>query len=154
VEFEFVVETNLVQMEPTNSSPNSFVWLQNERNLQSRPYSYQKLGRRDQSSVSAEFFPSFTRRSFPTGSHDAGRREPCEPQPCSLGERNVCRDLAAVGIPRHFQESLVRGSNEGALGWFSAEVDQQLKGFGLRVLRTPVRAPKANAYCRSWMRKR
>jgi len=30
---------------------------------------------------------------------------------------------------------------------FSAEVDQQLKTFGLRVLRTPVRAPKANAYC-------
>jgi transposase InsO family protein len=30
---------------------------------------------------------------------------------------------------------------------FSAEVDQQLKAFGLRVLRTPVRAPKANAYC-------
>ena len=29
---------------------------------------------------------------------------------------------------------------------FSAEVDQQLKAFGLRVLRTPVRAPKANAY--------
>jgi len=26
-------------------------------------------------------------------------------------------------------------------------VDQQLKAFGLRVLRTPVRAPKANAYC-------
>ena len=30
---------------------------------------------------------------------------------------------------------------------FSAEVDQQLKTFGLQVLRTPVRAPKANAYC-------
>jgi putative transposase len=30
---------------------------------------------------------------------------------------------------------------------FSAEVDQQLKAFGLRVLRTLVRAPKANAYC-------
>jgi putative transposase len=30
---------------------------------------------------------------------------------------------------------------------FSAELDQQLKAFGLRVLRTPARAPKANAYC-------
>jgi hypothetical protein len=30
---------------------------------------------------------------------------------------------------------------------FSAEVDQQLKVFGLRVLHTPARAPKANAYC-------
>ena len=29
---------------------------------------------------------------------------------------------------------------------FSAEVEQQLKAFGLRVLRKPVRAPKANAY--------
>lgn len=30
---------------------------------------------------------------------------------------------------------------------FSAEMDQQLRTFGLRVLRTPARAPKANAYC-------
>jgi integrase-like protein len=30
---------------------------------------------------------------------------------------------------------------------FSAEVDDQLKAFGLRVLRTPARAPQANAYC-------
>ena|SRR5271165_1062852 len=30
---------------------------------------------------------------------------------------------------------------------FSTEVDQQLKAFGLRVLLTPARAPKANAYC-------
>jgi hypothetical protein len=30
---------------------------------------------------------------------------------------------------------------------FSAEVDQHLKSFGLRVLRPPARAPKANAYC-------
>ena len=29
----------------------------------------------------------------------------------------------------------------------SRQVDQQLKAFGLRVLHTPVRAPKANAYC-------
>src|SRR5438105_15415124 len=29
---------------------------------------------------------------------------------------------------------------------FSAEVDRQLKAFGLRVLHTPARAPKANAY--------
>src|SRR5258708_33669842 len=30
---------------------------------------------------------------------------------------------------------------------FSGEVDQQLKAFGLKVLRTPARAPQANAYC-------
>ena len=30
---------------------------------------------------------------------------------------------------------------------FSAEADNELKSFGLRILRTPVQAPKANAYC-------
>jgi putative transposase len=30
---------------------------------------------------------------------------------------------------------------------FSSDIDQALKGFGVRVLRTPVRAPQANAYC-------
>jgi hypothetical protein len=30
---------------------------------------------------------------------------------------------------------------------FSAQVDEQLNAFGLRVLRTPVRARQANAYC-------
>jgi putative transposase len=30
---------------------------------------------------------------------------------------------------------------------YSAQVDEQLNAFGLRVLRTPVRAPQANAYC-------
>ena len=34
---------------------------------------------------------------------------------------------------------------------FSTEVDGQLKGFGVKVLRTPVRAPKANAYCERLM---
>ena len=30
---------------------------------------------------------------------------------------------------------------------FSTEVDEELQAFGLKVLRTPVQAPKANAYC-------
>jgi putative transposase len=30
---------------------------------------------------------------------------------------------------------------------FSLSLDRELEGFGLRVLRTPVRAPQANAYC-------
>ena len=30
---------------------------------------------------------------------------------------------------------------------FSADLDHELKAFGLKVLRTPVQAPKANAYC-------
>jgi putative transposase len=34
---------------------------------------------------------------------------------------------------------------------FSAEADDDLKALGLRVLRTPVRAPKANAYCERLM---
>ena len=34
---------------------------------------------------------------------------------------------------------------------FSTEVDNELKGFGLKVLRTPVQAPKANAYCERLM---
>jgi putative transposase len=34
---------------------------------------------------------------------------------------------------------------------FSAAVDDELKAFGLKVLRTPVRAPKANAYCERLM---
>jgi hypothetical protein len=106
-----------------------------ERHLQSRPYSNQKLGRRDQSAASSELFLAFTRRSFPTGTRDGGRREPCEPQPCSLGERNVCRDLAAVGIPRHAQESPVRGSNEGALGCTSRQ--RNTHNIELREVRYP-----------------
>jgi putative transposase len=34
---------------------------------------------------------------------------------------------------------------------FSAEVDEYLKAFGLKILRTPVQAPKANAYCERLM---
>jgi putative transposase len=30
---------------------------------------------------------------------------------------------------------------------FSADLDHELKAFGLKVLRTPIQAPKANAYC-------
>jgi putative transposase len=30
---------------------------------------------------------------------------------------------------------------------FAAEVDEELRAFGLKVLRTPARAPQANAYC-------
>ena len=34
---------------------------------------------------------------------------------------------------------------------FSTEVDAELRGFGLKVLRTPVQTPKANAYCERLM---
>jgi putative transposase len=34
---------------------------------------------------------------------------------------------------------------------FSTEVDDELKAFGLKLLRTPVQVPKANAYCERLM---
>src|SRR5579864_4059648 len=34
---------------------------------------------------------------------------------------------------------------------FSTEVDDELKALGLKILRTPVQAPKANAYCERLM---
>ena len=34
---------------------------------------------------------------------------------------------------------------------FSEEVDEHLQEFGLKILRTPVQAPKANAYCERLM---
>src|SRR5258708_15995947 len=117
VEFEFVVEMNLVQIGTNEFFPQLISLAANERHLQSRPYSNQKLGRRDQSAASSELFLSFTRRSFPTGTGDGGRREPCEPQPCSLGERNVCRDVADLCIPRHVQQSPVRRSNNVSLSF-------------------------------------
>ena len=116
VEFELVVEMNLVQIGTNEFFPQLIRLAANERHLQSRPYSNQKLGSRDQRAASSEPFLSFTRRSFPTDTRDGGRRELREPRPCSLGRRNVCRDLATAGIPRHVQESPVRGSNEAALG--------------------------------------
>jgi len=61
----------------------------------------------------SERFLSFTGRSFPTGIRDGGCREPREPRPRSLGRKNICVDLAAVGIWPQAQESPVRGSNEG-----------------------------------------
>ena len=99
MEFEFVVEMNLVQIGTNEFFPQLIRLAANERHLQPRPCSNQKLGRRVQSAAFSELFLSFTRRSFPTGTRDGGRREPREPQPCSHGERNVCRDLATAGIP-------------------------------------------------------
>ena len=47
----------------------------------------------------------------------------------------------------HFHRFLIRDRDS----IFSAEVDGQLKAFGLRVLCTPARAPQANAYCERLM---
>jgi hypothetical protein len=62
VEFEFVVEMNLVQIGTNEFFPQLIRLAANERHLQSRPYSNQKLGRRDQSPASSELFLFFTRR--------------------------------------------------------------------------------------------
>ena len=48
MEFEFVVEMNLVQIGTNEFFPQLIRLAANERHLQSRPYSNQKLGRRDQ----------------------------------------------------------------------------------------------------------
>jgi putative transposase len=48
------------------------------------------------------------------------------------------------GLPGdHGQEFLIHDRDS----IFSTELDQHLQSFGLKVLRTPVRAPQANAYC-------
>ena len=88
MEFEFVVEMNLVQIGTNEFFPNSFVSLQ-AKGTYSPAVQSPEIGRRDQSAASSELFLAFTRRSFPAGTRDGGRREPCEPQPRSLGERNV-----------------------------------------------------------------
>jgi hypothetical protein len=58
VEFEFVVEMNLVQIGTNEFFPQLIRLAANERHLQSRPYSNQKLGRHDQSAASSELFLS------------------------------------------------------------------------------------------------
>ena len=48
------------------------------------------------------------------------------------------------GLPsEHGQKFLIHDRDS----IFSAELDGELQSFGLKVLRTPVRAPQANAYC-------
>jgi hypothetical protein len=54
----------------------------------------------------------------------------------------------------HFSQCLYgfeRGLGVARDSIFSAEVDDDLKAFGLKILRTPVQAPKANAYCERLM---
>src|SRR5215468_3973448 len=105
---------NLGQIGTNDFLPQPVRLAASERHRPSRRYRYEKL-ESNQSAVSSELFPSFTRRSFPSGIRDGGRREPRETRPCSLGRRNVYRDLATAGRPPLVQESLVRGSNGGAL---------------------------------------
>src|SRR5437588_12723301 len=66
-----------------------------------------------------------------------------QPGPCSSFEKPFPSD--------HIYRFLIHDRDS----IFSAEVDDDLGAFGLRVLRTPVQAPKAKDYashCSSWVR--
>jgi transposase InsO family protein len=54
---------------------------------------------------------------------------------------NVTEHPTAAWTLQQFREAIPSDSI------FSAELDDELGAFGLKVLRTPVQAPKANAYC-------
>ena len=65
---------------------------------------------------------------------------------------NVTNHPTAEWTRQQFRELLSGESGHGYVlhdrdSVFSVEVDAALKGFGLRVLKTPVRSPMANAYC-------
>src|SRR5205807_9642638 len=62
-----------------------------------------------------------------------------QPGPCSSFEKPFPSD--------HIYRFLIHDRDS----IFSAEVDDDSGAFGLRVLRTPVQAPKANAYCERLM---
>src|SRR6266480_375334 len=69
-----------------SSSPNLFVSLQTKGTYSTARTATRNWG--DAIKVQRHLRNmSFTRRFFPTGTRDGGRREPCEPQPCSLGEK-------------------------------------------------------------------
>src|SRR6266849_1626272 len=65
---------------------------------------------------------------------------------------NVTRHPTAGWTVQQFREAFPSDHNYRFLihdrdSIFSTEVDEELKSFGLTVLRTPVQAPKANAFC-------
>src|SRR5260370_23469899 len=65
---------------------------------------------------------------------------------------NVTEHPPAGGTMQQFREALPSDHNYRLLihdrdSIFSTEVDDELKSFGLTMLRTPVQAPKANAFC-------
>jgi putative transposase len=69
---------------------------------------------------------------------------------------NVTAHPTAAWTLQQFREAIPSNHNYRFLiherdSIFSAEVDDDLAAFGLKVLRTPVRAPKANAYCERLM---
>jgi len=113
VEFEFVVEMNLVQI---GASPNLFVSLQTKGTYSPARTATRNWG--DAIKVQRLLNSSRPSRgdSFPPVLVMEAAENHASHNLAVLGKRNVCRGLAAVGIPRHVQESPVRGSNAGTLG--------------------------------------
>ena len=64
---------------------------------------------------------------------------------------NVTAHPTAAWTLQQFREALPSHSHKFLIhdrdSIFSSQVDEELKSFGLKVLKTPVRAPQANAYC-------
>ncbi len=65
---------------------------------------------------------------------------------------NVTAHPTALWTAQQFREAIPSDHNYRFLihdrdSIFSEQVDEAVQGFGLKVLRTPVRAPQANAYC-------
>lgn len=74
-----------------------------------------------------------------------------------LDDIATCADLHCYEhILQQFREAIPSNHHYGFLihdrdSIFSASLDKALSNFGLKVLRTPIRAPKANAYCERLM---
>ena len=69
---------------------------------------------------------------------------------------NVTAHPTAAWTLQQFREAIPSDHGYGFLihdrdSIFSAEVDGQLQAFGLKIVRTPVQAPRANAYCERLM---
>src|SRR5215475_6436641 len=69
---------------------------------------------------------------------------------------NVTAHPTAAWTLQQFREAVPRDHSYRFLihdrdSIFSTEVDEELQAFGLKVIRTPVQAPKANAYCERLM---
>lgn len=65
---------------------------------------------------------------------------------------NVTSHPTAAWTLQQFREAIPSDHSYGFLihdrdSIFSAELDRELNSFGLKILRTPVRSPQANAYC-------
>jgi transposase InsO family protein len=77
-------------------------------------------------------------------SHGGRNAEDFALQRNRASDRNVDSATFREAIPGDHQCKFLIHDRDSI---FSPSLDQELEGFGLRVLRTPVRSPQANAYC-------